>query len=72
MVHTTKTRTMTVLLRDAIADADTLLGIQNATGVKRAALRKFRDGEQSLRLDMADRLAAHFGIECRRVGRRKG
>jgi hypothetical protein len=67
MPRKTGTRTMTELLREAIAGADTLLGIQKATGVKRAALRKFRDGQQSLRLDMADRLATYFGIECRRV-----
>jgi len=63
--------TMTALLRQAIANAPTLLGIERETGVKRAALRKFRDGEQSLRLDIADKLAEHFGIESRRV-RRKG
>ncbi|MFH1418775.1 MAG: hypothetical protein ABII12_10895 [Planctomycetota bacterium] len=62
---------MTELLRQAIANAPTLLGIERETGVKRAALRKFRDGEQSLRLDIADTLAEHFGIESRRV-RRKG
>lgn len=53
---------MTELLRQAIADADTLLGIERDTSVKRAALRRFRDGEQSLRLDIADKLAAYFGI----------
>ena len=62
--------TMTELLREAIAGADSLLGIERDTGVKRAALRRFRDGKQSLRLDMADKLAAHFGIESRHVCRR--
>ena len=64
--------TMTNLLRTAIAGADSLLGIERETGVKRAALRRFRDGQQSLRLDLADKLAAHFGIECRPPRRRKG
>ncbi|MFH1417075.1 MAG: hypothetical protein ABII12_02150 [Planctomycetota bacterium] len=64
---------MTALLRKAIANAPTLLGIERATGVKRAALRKFRDGEQSLRLDIADRLAEHFGLEVvKRKGKRRG
>lgn len=63
--------TMTELLRAAVAE-ETLLGIERETGVKRAALRRFRDGLQSLRLDMADRLAAHFGIECRRTRRQRG
>ena len=43
-----------------------------ATGVHRAALRRFRDGRQSLRLDIADRLAAYFGIEPRQTRRRRG
>ena len=61
---------MTALLRQAIAEADTLLAIERDTGVKRFALRRFRDGKQSLRLDIADRLAAYFEIEVRRT--RKG
>ena len=63
---------MTALLRDAIANAPTLLGIERATGLKRSALRKFMRGEQSLRLDLADKLATHFGIECRAPRRSKG
>lgn len=67
-----KNETMTELLREAISKAPSLLGIERETDVKRATLRRFRDGEQSLRLDMADRLAAHFGIECRPTRRQKG
>lgn len=59
--------TLSELLREAITEADSLLGIERATGVHRAALRRFRDGEQSLRLDIAETLAEHFKIECRRV-----
>lgn len=69
--RTGTTGTMTELLRRAIADADSLLGIERDTGVKRAALRRFRDGEQSLRLDMADKLAAYFGLELKAAGRRR-
>ena len=65
-------RTMTELLREALTDAESLLGIERATGIHRASLRRFRDGETSLRLDLADKLAAHLGIECRRIRRRKG
>ena len=57
---------MTELLRQAVTDAPTLLGIERDTGVKRRSVRRFRDGDASLRLDMADRLAAYFGIESRR------
>ena len=66
MVRRSKSKpTMTNLLRKAISEADSLIGIERATGVHRAALRRFRDGEQSIRLDIADRLAAHFGVETR-------
>jgi plasmid maintenance system antidote protein VapI len=63
--------TMTDLLRAALADADSLLGVQKATGVKRQSMALFMRGKQSLRLDMADRLAEYFGIECRRVERKE-
>ena len=63
---------MTELLREAIAESGMpFLTIEQATGVKRQSLMKFVRGEQSLRLDLADRLAAHFGIESRQT-RRKG
>lgn len=65
------TQTLTALLREAIREADSLRGIETATGVDRCAIRRFRDGQQSLRLDIADRLATHFGIECRPPSRRR-
>jgi plasmid maintenance system antidote protein VapI len=62
--------TMTELLRQTMTKPGrTFLGIEQATGVKRQSLMKFARGEQSLRLDLADRLAAYFGIEVRRKGR---
>lgn len=64
--------TMTDLLREALAEAESLNSVAVATGVQKASLIRFLRGEQSLRLDMADRLAAHFGIQSRRVRRRKG
>lgn len=64
--------TMTDLLRRAILAEGNLLGIAKATGVQRASLRRFRDGETSLRLDVADKLADYFGIESRQTRRRKG
>lgn len=62
---------MTDMLRKAINEADTFQGVERATGVKRQSLMKFVRGEQSLRLDLADKLAAYFGIECQQK-RRKG
>jgi plasmid maintenance system antidote protein VapI len=60
---------MTDLLRRALTEAESLRAIQTATGIDRASLRRFRDGETSLRLDLADKLAAYFGIESKRKGR---
>ena len=53
---------MTTLLRRALLDCDSLNAVQKATGVKRQSLAKFMRGEQSLRLDLAEKVAAHFGI----------
>ena len=56
---------MTDLLRDALAEAPSLRGVERATGVKHQSMMKFLRREQSLRLDMADRLAAYFRIVSR-------
>lgn len=63
---------MTELLREALAEAESLSEIERQTGLKRQALARFMRGEQSLRLDLADTLAEHFGVSCiyhRRRGR---
>jgi len=60
---------MTEVLRHAILESKSFRAVERATGVKRQSLMKFARGEQSLRLDMADRLAAYFGIEVKRKGR---
>lgn len=62
---------MTALLKQALSEADSLRAVERATGVKNPSLVRFLQGKQSLRLDLADKLATHFGIECRRT-RRKG
>lgn len=63
---------MSALLRVALGEGgESLNAIQRATGIKRQSLATFLRGESTLRLDAADKLAAHFGIECRRVRRRK-
>jgi plasmid maintenance system antidote protein VapI len=63
------------LLRRTVADAvergqTNYKALERETGVTRASIMRFVRGSQSLRLDMADRLAAHFGLELR--ARRKG
>lgn len=57
-----KIQTLTELLKEALAQAPSLRGVERETGVKHPSLIRFLRGEQSLRLDMADRLAEHFGI----------
>jgi plasmid maintenance system antidote protein VapI len=64
-------RPLTDVLRQIIAESGLAhIAIERATGVKRASIMRFLRGERSLRLDMADRLAAYFGLELR--PRRKG
>jgi transcriptional regulator with XRE-family HTH domain len=64
---------MTQLLRQAIAGSGVSFArLERETGVKRQSLMKFVRGEQSIRLDKADALAAYFGIEHRLPGVRKG
>ncbi len=61
-------QTMTEVLKKAIADSgETFLAIERATGIKRASIMRFMRGEQSLRLDLADKLATYFSVECRRT-----
>jgi hypothetical protein len=56
-------------LKHAIAESsETFLGLEKATGLKRQTLMKFARGESSLRLDMADKLAAYFGLELVKRG----
>jgi hypothetical protein len=61
--------TLSDVLRRAIRDSgEPLLTLEQKTGVVRASIRRFVAGERSLRLDRADALAAHLGLELRRKG----
>jgi transcriptional regulator with XRE-family HTH domain len=54
---------MTEVLRRAIRESGlTMLTIAEDTGIQRASLIRFARGDQSLRLDVADKLAAYFGL----------
>ncbi len=61
--------TLTDLLRESLAAADSIRAVAKAVGLRHSSLLRFVNGKQSLRLDLADRLAEHFGIESRRVRR---
>jgi plasmid maintenance system antidote protein VapI len=53
---------MTNVLRRTIIDSGvSYKSLSRETGVARASIQRFVDGRQSIRLDMADRLAAYFG-----------
>ena len=57
---------MTEALRKAIVDSNlSFKALERETGVLRQSLMRFAAGEQSLRLDVADKLANYFGIEVR-------
>ncbi len=54
---------MTDILRRRIIESRvSYKSLSQETGVARASIQRFVDGRQSLRLDLADRLAAYFGI----------
>ena len=40
--------------------------LEGATGVKRASIIRFLCGDQSMRLDLAERLMVYFGLEVRK------
>ena len=43
--------------------------LERETGVKRQSIMRFMRGDQSLRLDMADKLVAYFGLELTSSGK---
>jgi plasmid maintenance system antidote protein VapI len=55
------------LLRRTIAESGiSYNALQRDTGVTRASIMRFVRGDQSIRLEMADRLAAYFGLQLRK------
>jgi plasmid maintenance system antidote protein VapI len=63
------------LLRQTIAEAvnrgqTNFKALERETGVTRASIMRFVRGNQFLRLDMADRLAARFGLHLADRSRR--
>jgi plasmid maintenance system antidote protein VapI len=61
--------TMTETLREAIVAREIpLLRLEQLTGVPRMSLSRFVRGTRSLRLDVADKLAAYFDLELRKRG----
>jgi plasmid maintenance system antidote protein VapI len=72
IIHTMNERqpraSISDLLRRTIADSGVSYNaLQRETGVTRASIMRFVEGRQSLRLDMADRLAEFFGLALQKV-----
>jgi plasmid maintenance system antidote protein VapI len=70
MTDRTQPGPISELLRRAILEAiesrrTSYKALERETGVTRASVMRFAKGSQSLRLDMADRLAAYFGLELK-------
>lgn len=63
---------MSDLIRDALRREPNISAVSKATGVHRASIALFIDGQQSLRLDKAEALARHFDIVAVRKGARHG
>lgn len=63
---------LTAALRRAIQDSgESIKGLAKAAGIARMSLARFANGERSLRLDKAGKLAAYFGLELSK-SKRKG
>ena len=63
---------ITDALRRAIEESGiTSKALERETGLKRPSIVRFRRGDQSLRLDLADKLAEFFGLELVPIKSRK-
>jgi plasmid maintenance system antidote protein VapI len=63
---------ITDTLRHTIVESGmTYKALSRETGVARASIQRFVDGLQSIRLDMADRLAAFYGLSLQAQKRKK-
>ena len=63
---------ITDLLRETIIASKTpLLKLEQETGVQRASIGRFIRGKNSLRLDVADKLAAYFGLALQPIKAKK-
>jgi len=64
--------TITKTLQRAVRESGlSLYRIALDTGLNEDALSRFVRGQTSMRLDLADRLAARLDVECRRTRRPK-
>lgn len=58
-------------IRAAVESGETTyLALERETGMTRASIMRFVAGKQSIRLDLADRLAKRFDLELRKRSKR--
>ena len=63
MMSTQPRSPITALLKRTITESGIpYKALERETGVKRSSIQRFVDGRQSIRLDLADRLVAYFGL----------
>ena len=63
--------TITKALKHAMRESgESLYRIAKSSGVNHDSLSRFLHGRTSLRLDLADRLAAHLGVKVYRPGKK--
>lgn len=62
---TTISETLRQYLEDEIAKGASLRRIERESDVRRQSIVKFIDEEQSIRLNLADKLADRYGLELR-------
>lgn len=73
IIYMTTHQPITTALRKAILDSGlSYLRIEQETGVQRASIMRFVRGTNSLRLDLADKLAVYFELTLTQAPRRKG
>lgn len=65
-VKTPKGKSLSDVLRAELRREESLNAVAKATGLTRQSLSRFMRAERSLRLDLADKLAAHFGLQLRK------
>ncbi len=66
--------TISQALRDALRDAiqrESIRSVARGSGVPHPSLIRFLAEVRTLRLDMADKLAAYLGVEVRRLPRKR-
>ncbi len=69
---TTRTVSPSDLIRQSMAESGlSFIELERRTGVKRQSLMKFARGEQSLRLDIAEKLFDTLGLELVRKRKAK-